>query len=338
MRSDRMPGHIPDPEITLRDAADFIMNCDLGRRALTETTTGGLAVFLRDLIAAIHRLSASCHLPEFTDHGLPHLCSLVDRICQWTCALRGGETPTLIDLLEKDEPASLLVATLIHDIGMLSQKAEDLREDDPMRSAKGRMNVAEWVRKTHTNRIERLVRRLLDHGGPTHRAILNSPLFESAAGIARAHGAWPWQSDFTSLHKREPGLAAVIAVSDLLDEDSNRCDAATLIGHREGTTLNKAHWIRHTLTEGRVQVREGEVFASLLRPPGSDAQMKPFYHALRNHFRLILLYTEPLGLLGAGLLNTRFDPETGCPQKESSALAEWRSIPGFATQGALQIG
>lgn len=43
-----------------------------------------LSNFLRELIHGISRLSQSCHLPEFTDHGLSHLCSLVDRISRWS--------------------------------------------------------------------------------------------------------------------------------------------------------------------------------------------------------------------------------------------------------------
>ncbi len=329
-----MSGSIPDPEIGLRDAADFILNSPLGRRALLNTQHQGLSVFLRDLIEAIYRLSVSCHLPEFTDHGLPHLCNLVDRICQWTCAPNNGETPSLVSLLHDEEPAILLIATLIHDIGMLSQKAEDLAEDNSMRFAKGQMNVADWVRCTHGQRIERLVKRLMNLN-PNNEMILSSDMFSSAVKVGEAHQAWPWQEGFQKLENREPGLAAVVAVADLLDEDSGRCDTATLIGHREGSALNKAHWLRHTLTKGRVLVRDGEVFVQLLRPPGTDSQLKPFYHALRNHYRLIQLYTQPLGILGAGFLNTCFEPKDGCPREESEYLASWFEVPGFATQSAL---
>lgn len=70
---------LPDPEIGLRDARDFILGSPLSRRALG-CSQPFLFLFLHDLLEVVYRLVQSCHLPEFTDHGLPHLCSLVDRV------------------------------------------------------------------------------------------------------------------------------------------------------------------------------------------------------------------------------------------------------------------
>lgn len=74
----------------------------------------------------IHRLTASCYLPEFTDHGLSHVCSLVERISTWTCEQGTEASQLLVERLSADERATLLMAVLFHDIGMLSQRPDDL--------------------------------------------------------------------------------------------------------------------------------------------------------------------------------------------------------------------
>ena len=119
---------LPDPEINLRDARDFILSSLLARTALNGTDSS-LALFLHDLLDAIYRLALSCHLPEFTDHGLPHLCSLVDRVSRWELPPRpNNPRPYLCESLSSDEASVLLIALLIHDIGMLSQNPIDLPE------------------------------------------------------------------------------------------------------------------------------------------------------------------------------------------------------------------
>lgn len=60
---------LPDPNLSLRDATDFIFGSSLSRKAL-ETPISAFTLIVRDLLEAIHRLAQSCHLPEFTDHGL----------------------------------------------------------------------------------------------------------------------------------------------------------------------------------------------------------------------------------------------------------------------------
>ena len=103
-----MPRPLPDVHISLRDAADFILDSLLARKALKITTIPNFPVFLRDLISTIYRLTTSCHMPEFTDHGLPHLCSLIDRISQWTCAPYMGESHLICEILDTEECAILL--------------------------------------------------------------------------------------------------------------------------------------------------------------------------------------------------------------------------------------
>jgi hypothetical protein len=60
------------------------------------------------------------------------------------------------------------------------------------------------------------------------------------------------------------------------------------------------------------------------------------YAALRNHYRLALLYSEALERVSAGLLApVEFDPPTGTPSFEASGLGDWHQIQGLATQSAL---
>ena len=44
---------LPDPNLSLRDASDFIFESELCRRALVDPDPRSLAVFLRDLLAEI---------------------------------------------------------------------------------------------------------------------------------------------------------------------------------------------------------------------------------------------------------------------------------------------
>jgi hypothetical protein len=151
-----------------------------------------------------------------------------------------------------------------------------------------------------------------------------------------AHEYWPWKAEFNSLPGRDSGLAAIVAVADLLDEDSNRCDTKTLVEHRHGSLLNMAYWIRHGLTTNRVLVDCGVIRVRLARPPGTASKMTPVYAALRNHYRLALQYSEALERVSAGLLAPiEFDPPAGTPVLEASGLQNWHRIQGLATQSAL---
>ncbi len=325
---------LPDPEIGLRDAADFIFDSSLCRCALSDTTPVEFGVLVRDVVSAVYRLALSCHLPEFTDHGLAHLCSLVDRVCRWTPPPGHGGPATMVEGLNPNECAILLLAILLHDIGMLSQRAEDLEDPADPSWAKGYREIANWVRRTHIPRIRGLVYRLFRTTYP--KFFEPGSLLLRAISVAAAHGSWPWESRFDSLPDRDSGLAAVVAVADLLDEDPNRCDTKTLIEHRQGSLLNVAHWIRHGLTVNRVLVENGKIRVQLARPPGTASQLDPVYAALRNHYRLTLLYGEALERVGAGLLApVEFDCPTGNPSQEVESLRDWNRIRGLGTQSAL---
>lgn len=325
---------LPDTEITLRDARDFILSSRLGRRAIGCDSEPSLPLFIHDLMDALYRLVQSCHLPEFTDHGLPHLCSVVDRISRWELA-PSGKDDFLCDNLDAREAGALLIATLIHDIGMLSQNPADLPADASQLKSKSHWpDIATWVRQTHVDRLEKLVRRALDI--PDHRKLLESAHFARAIQIAKAHQCWPWEwsGDWTS-NVRDRGLAAVVAVADLLDEDSGRCDTSTLLDHREGNLSNRAHWLRHALTANRVLVTHGRIRVDLVKPPRTGDALTPVYSAIRNHFRLVELYKTDLQHLRAAITNIDFTPSTGVPDQVARSLASWEKLPGFATEQAF---
>ena len=325
---------LPDPDLSLRDASDFIFDSPLARRALEDPEPRNLAVFLREVIQAIYKLTVSCHLPEFTDHGLGHLCSLVDRLSRWTIIGTEANPKAVVEHADfrPKEAAILLLATLLHDIGMLSQRPEDLPAEHGGHHARSLQDVPGWVRATHIARLERITRRLF---ATEFEAVLTNSLLGRAFAVARAHGSWPWDWSPFAFVENDAGLAAMLAVADLLDEDSMRCDSSTLLRHRYGTALNCAHWIRHSLTVGRVLVCEGQVDVEFGRPPRTDAQIEPVFAALRNHYRIVLLYLRELGQVNAGLLGINFDPPTGLPNTEVRDLEGWWEMPEFRFQSAL---
>lgn len=326
---------LPDRELSFRDGIDFVLDCPLARRALSDPHPRDLALVVRATAQLIHRLTVSCHLPEFTDHGLGHLCSLLERISTWTSDDPPGNPQLLVDRLTPMECATLLLAVLFHDIGMLSQRPDDLPQPAPIRAIKSMTDVPNWVRSTHISRMEGVVRRGLRSYGGTQPA---DPLIQQALAVAKAHGSWPWQLEFTRLPPRDAALAAVLAISDLLDEDSNRCDIITLLDHRQGSPLNRAHWIRHGMTVGRVQVVSDEINIALATAPNADPTvMTPVFSALRNHFRLALLYSPVLTPIKAGNLKPKFNFGNGVPKEINAELEDWHQIPGFATDAALSF-
>ena len=331
---------LPDPQSSLYEARDFIFDSILGRRAL-EDCSRGLAPFLTDLLDATYRLSQSCHLAEFTDHGVPHLCSLVDRISRWDLSRKGGKAgQPLPQLIAPTRARTLLVATLIHDLGMLSQNPEDLPLAHPASVEPSQWtNFASWVRRTHVMRLPRLLRRVMGSYSRDYERLCNEAEPENlciAIDVAMAHQQWPWdwagdwQDDSTNR-----ALAAVVSVADLLDEDSARCDTETLLKHRGGDELNRAHWIRHALTSNRVMIVNGSIRVEFRRPPQTGLVMAPLFAALRNHFRLVLLYAKELAAIGAPILTINLQPSAGIPPDESPRLDRWMEIDGFENEHAI---
>lgn len=322
-----MTNCIPDFKTDLRIASDFIFETTLCRKALESSLPGGTANIIRDTLRAVDLLAQSCHLPEFTDHGIPHLVSIVDRASQWTLV----DNTLLIDSLNRDEALIFILSLLTHDLGMLSQDPLDL---DTGVSTKGMSDVATWVRKTHGARLPRLLKRVLQSFGYTEFS--ETQFFNLVCRIAVAHEEWSWQGKAQEYPKiraispgaategyqisanRTCGIAAAVAVCDLLDEDYLRCDTETLLLHRQGNVLNKAHWIRHLLTKERVYV-DRNAFKVTFRwlqyeknPRGADINTDPsgcqsgarrqtLLDALKNQFSSALLYNDDLFYLRADL-------------------------------------
>lgn len=324
---------LPDPHLSLRDATDFVFDSTLARRALSDPQPRNLAILIREVVNLIYRLTMSCQMPEFTEHGLPHLCSLLDRVCRWTLKAPTASGPGLVDQLRPAEAGQLLLAILIHDLGMLSQRPEDMPPSDDVWQTRNLRDVPSWVRSTHVPRLPRLLQRAFK--GTDLEATLADALVVEAIRIAQAHGSWPWEQGFVGFSPRAAAMGGVVAIADLLDEDSNRCDIGTLLNHRQGTHLNCAHWLRHGLTADRVLVKNGVVAVPLLAPPETGAGLEPVFAALRNHFRLALVYRDCLKAISSEALEFQFVPETGCPLASTTALKGWGSIPGFSGESAL---
>ena len=322
---------LPDPDLNLRDASDFVLGSRIARHAL-QSSWSGIAVVTRDLVEAIHRLVQSCHMPEFTDHGLTHLCSLIDRISRWSCS----DGALLADKLTQDEAAVLLLATLLHDLGMLSQKPEDMPDDAmPEEDIARWADLSVWVRRTHVRRLPKLATRVLAE--IEHPAVCHDQRFQAALGVACAHEQWPWEWSGNWITPKNRALASVVASADLLDEGSARCDTVTLMRHRNGTELNTSHWLRHCLIRGRLLVEQGCVNVEMVKPPETGSGLSPVYGALRNQFRLLGLYRQDLQILAAEVSNVTLHPSTGVPLVNTPSLDGWQDLSGFANEDALCV-
>jgi hypothetical protein len=167
------------------------------------------------------------------------------------------------------------------------------------------------------------------------RATLESEAIERASRVAEAHGSWPESWDQLGIGGRDAGLAGLLAVADLWDEDSVRCDTSTLIAHRRGNALNHSHWLRHSLTVAPVEIAGDRISVAFGRLPDTDETILPVYGALRNHFRLACIYSNALGTIDIELTPPSFEPENGLPIQPAEAGKGWQTIPGFSTQPAL---
>lgn len=320
---------LPDFQMEFVQATEFILSSELARKAFESPPFDNFGNIIRDVIQDIDRLADNCHMPEFTDHALPHICSLVKRVSEW------GIADAWLSQLTPAEAGYLLFSILIHDIGMLSQNPADLLNDQE-RLSLGLSDVATWVRKTHVDRIEGLLRRLA-----TSRClenIANTDHFSIIIALAKAHQSWPWQKGFTDIEHlnvgdidqdRLKGLAAIIAVADLLDEGNNRCDTITLIKHRQGSLLNKAHWLRHSLTANLVGVARKTIEVNFVKPTGSENELQQVYRALRNHYRLVKLYDTELNVLHAGIERINFNTSYGVPRDDWNYQESWESLKAW---------
>lgn len=105
-----MVNRLPDFKTDVRIASDFILSTNLCRKALEASLNGGSANIIRDLLLAVDMLAQSCHLSEFTDHGISHLVSIVDRASQWTLV----DDTFLVYTLNPDEAFIFILSLLTH--------------------------------------------------------------------------------------------------------------------------------------------------------------------------------------------------------------------------------
>jgi hypothetical protein len=269
------------------------------------------ANFLRDLLQEIDKLARNCQLTEFTEHGLPHVANLMDRVGTWTRA----DESSLVKALTNDEACLLAVAICIHDIGMLTQREEDLDESDRVKYASAFADVPGWIRRTHIPRIREIVKRLM---AEEYFEFLTTDAFDLVVCLARSHGYWPGEEGYKELEtyaqrvgvdpERISGLAAILAVVDLLEEDSGRCDSMTLFANKAGNLMNKAHWLRHMLTE-KMYVHKGTVKAQIRIPRNLVGRIDSAVESLRNHLRSAEAYNPLLSALDASIQVCFSDPQ-----------------------------
>lgn len=326
--------HYPDFDVERSQSLSFIMGCSIARKAFEEPPFKNYTNIVQFLIEEADRLADNCHMPEFTNHALPHICSIVHRASTWASADRW------INILSPQEAGYLLLALIIHDLGMLSQDVRDLPDDELISSRKGMSDLQVWVRRTHVSRLPKLTKRLLcnylaeDPGLEDHLKII--------IHMAASHSSWPWQNEFEHdavlakklglANNRLRGLNAVVAVADLLDEDSNRCDTATLIRHKHGSNTNIAHWIRHALTASVDDVSQQTVRVQFRQIPNVPDDFPIVYRVLRNHYRIILFYQRDLKAIGAEIKDVIFvlDGHSNMVKDElSDEIRVWEEIPDF---------
>lgn len=306
---------IPDFDIELNQTVSFVFESQITKKAMERPPFDDFANILVEIIQSIDRLADNCHMAEFTNHAMPHICSIIKRASEW------AESDEWIKKISSQEAAYLLLALLIHDIGMLSQDAKYIPAQERSKYIKGSSDIANWVRRTHVIRIEGLVKHILDDFIKKDSKLEKH--LNVIIGMAGSHDKWPWQQGFVSCHdeirelklieSRIAALNAIIAVCDLLDEDSNRCDTIVLMKHHHGTVENMAHWIRHALTKEVIGVNSQEVTVIFRSITSKIPNFEMVYRALRNHYRLVKLYNEKLVHLDAQIIHINFKPNDGLP-------------------------
>lgn len=324
---------IPGFDVELAESINYILGSPLAKKAFVCPPFNNFTNILTEIIEGIDRLADNCHMPEFTNHALPHACSIVKRASEW------GESDGWLEDATSQEAGYLLIALLIHDIGMLSQDSGDIPDDEKFQYMKGLSDISNWVRRTHVIRIGKLVKSLLsDYMGDETLSMH----LDVIIGMAQSHSKWPWNPDFVTpkdqiakaglKEERIGAFNAVIAVCDLLDEDSNRCDTLTLIKHRYGTTENKAHWIRHAITKQVEGVKDHRIIVRFRKLPVDSPYLDMLYRTLRNHYRLVKLYQKKLAAIHGEIWHLDFEPGDGISDEKdeiSDKLGNCQSIPEF---------
>lgn len=147
---------IPDFDTELDQSISFIFESEITKKALVRSPFDNFANILLEIIHSIDRLADNCHIAEFTNHAMPHICSIIKRASKW------AESDGWVKRISSQEAAYLLLALLIHDIGMLSQDAKYIPVKERSKYIKGSSDIANWVRRTHVIRIDGLVKYILN--------------------------------------------------------------------------------------------------------------------------------------------------------------------------------
>lgn len=318
--------NIPEFNAEYAQVVEYIFDSDLAKKTFQDPPFKNYNNILRETLSAIDRLSDNCHMPEFTNHALPHICSVIKRASEW------GVNSGWIEKISSQECGYLLLALVIHDIGMLSQDSSHLPDNKKIDSKKGMSEISTWVRKTHVERLEKLYFSIVaDQSEGIEGSI------KLVIEMASTHSVWPWDARFdvsTDLCKKNNvnkenilSLCAVIAVTDLLDEDSNRCDTITLIKHKHGTIDNISHWIRHALTVNVSAVENKKIKIKFRKLPNLPSDFINVYQTLRNHYRLIKLYNSRLCHIGGEIDGVEFDPSDKVDYSDSisESLSIWNT-------------
>ncbi|GEA30902.1 HD domain-containing protein [Clostridium diolis] len=318
---------LPDFNINIYQAINYIFESDLAVVAFKNPPFINFVNIVRRTIETIDRLSENCNMPEFTNHGLRHICSLVKRTSEWAI------TDGWIENINCKEAGYLLMALIVHDLGMLSQETSDLSSDVALEYKRGIGDLATWVRKTHVLRLSKLLHRIFYEFENEDIEVKNH--IEAIAQMAASHNYWPWDKEYDIDEKltkfigiendRIYGLNAVIAVVDLLDEDSNRCDSEVLIKHKRGNKINIAHWYRHALTAKVNPIKNHKVKISLRAIDGMDESFEDVFKVIRNQFRIVLVYKKYLSIINAQIDELEFEPTNEMPKidKEVKELDVW---------------
>ncbi len=74
---------IPGFDIELAQAIDYILGSPLAKRAFVCPPFYNFTNIVTEIIRWIDRLADNCHMPELTNHALPHICSIVKRASEW---------------------------------------------------------------------------------------------------------------------------------------------------------------------------------------------------------------------------------------------------------------
>lgn len=319
---------IPEFNVEVSQAINYIYESDLAILAFSKPPFINFVNIVRITIETIERLSENCNMPEFTNHGLKHVCSLIKRTSEW--AIADG----WINNINSNEAGYLLMSLLVHDLGMLSQEPSDLPEYVALEYKRGTYDLATWVRKTHVLRLENLLHRIFIDFEKDNEE-LNKHI-DLIARMAASHNYWPWEkqyeisdelTNFIGIpNEKIRALNAVIAVADLLDEDSERCDSETLIKHKKGNNINIAHWYRHALTKKVCPIKDHIVEINLRSLEGMDNTFEDVFKVIRNQFKVILIYNDYLDKIDATIKKIKFSSEEGMPEidKETIGLDVWR--------------